>query len=92
MREFIIDGKPVAFEPGETILQAAKRAGIYMPTLCWDERLKPTGACRLCLVEVEGSRRLAASCHTPAQDGLVVHTDSERVHKARKLIVELLLA
>ncbi len=92
MHEMIIDGKPAAFEPGETILQAAKRAGIYIPTLCWDERLKPSGACRLCLVEVEGSPRLAASCHTPAQDGLVVYTSSERVVKARKLIVELMLA
>ncbi len=92
MREMIIDGKPAAFELGETILQAARRAGIYIPTLCWDERLKPSGACRLCLVEIEGSRKLAASCHTPAQEGLVAHTASDRVRKARKLVVELMLA
>ena len=92
MHELIIDGKPVAFNSGETILQAAKKAGIYIPTLCWDERLKPSGACRMCVVEVEGSHRLAAACHTPARSGWVVHTASQKVHDARKLIVELMLA
>jgi len=92
MQELIIDGKTVRVEPGATILDAARKLGIYIPTLCWDERLKPSGACRMCVVEVEGSHRLVASCCTPVREGWVVHTHSDRVHNARKLIVELLLA
>ena len=57
-----LDGKPVAFEPGETVLEVAQREGIYIPTLCHDPRLDPAGACRTCLVEVEGSRRLVPAC------------------------------
>lgn len=92
MPEIIIDGKPTRVKSGETILRAANRLGIYIPTLCWDERLRPSGACRMCVVEVEGSHKLVAACHTPARDGMVISTASERVHESRKLNVELLLA
>jgi len=92
MPELVIDGRPVKVESGVTVLQAAQKLGIYIPTLCWDERLKPTGACRMCVVEVEGSSRLVASCCTPVRDGWVVSTHSPKVHEARKTLVELMLA
>jgi NADH dehydrogenase/NADH:ubiquinone oxidoreductase subunit G len=92
MPEIIIDGRPIRVKTGETILQAANKLGVYIPTLCWDERLKPSGACRMCVVEVEGSHKLVAACCTPARDGMVVSTASERVHESRKLNVELMLA
>ena len=87
-----IDGKEVLANRGETILQAALKAGIEIPHLCYHPRLKPTGACRLCVVEVEGARTLVASCAAPVADGMVVHTKSDRVIKARKLVLELLLS
>lgn len=86
-----IDGKTVAAESGMTVLQAARGAGIDIPTLCYDERLAPYGACRLCTVEITRDKRLVASCVYPAEEGLVVNTNSERVRKIRKLILELLL-
>jgi formate dehydrogenase alpha subunit len=92
MPELVIDGKPVRVGSEATVLQAANKLGIYIPTLCWDERLKPSGACRMCVVEVEGMSRLVASCCTPVRGGWVVKTHSEKVHEARKVIVELLLA
>jgi len=90
---FEIDGKPVEAERGTTILEAARQAGIDIPTLCYDERLAPYGACRLCTVEItrDNRTRLVASCVYPVEDGLVIKTDSERVRKIRKMILELLL-
>ncbi|RIJ94053.1 MAG: ferredoxin, partial [Candidatus Brocadia sp.] len=64
-----IDGKKVEAEPSQTILQAAQRLGIHIPTLCHDPRLAPSGACRMCVVEVEGARSLVASCATPVSEG-----------------------
>ena len=75
-----------------TILEVARENGIDIPTLCYHERLAPIGACRLCVVEVEGSRTLVASCHTPISQGMVIHPHSPKVLEARKVIVELLLA
>lgn len=96
MSEFslIINGQKVKAREGMTILEAARGAGIEIPTLCYQEGLAPFGACRLCTVEiVKGQRsRLVASCVYPAEEGLVVKTESERVVKGRKLILELLLA
>lgn len=88
-----IDDKLVEAEEGMTILQAARRARIDIPTLCYDERLAPYGACRLCTVEItrDNRTRLVASCVYPVEDGLVVKTDSERVRKIRRMILELLL-
>jgi NADH dehydrogenase/NADH:ubiquinone oxidoreductase subunit G len=88
-----IDGKKVKAKEGMTILQAAKDAGIDIPTLCYHERLEPYGACRLCTVEIEKGKRtrLVASCCYPVEDGLVVKTHSGKVEKIRKTILELLL-
>ncbi len=87
-----INGQEYRFEPGETILDVASRNGIYIPTLCYLKGTSPTGACRICVVEVEGARNLVASCSTPANAGMVVRTDSPKVIEARKLNIELLLA
>jgi heterodisulfide reductase subunit A len=89
-----IDDREVEVEEGQTILSAARKLGIWIPTLCHHEALEPEGACRLCLVEVEigGRRRLMASCAYPASEGLKVYTDTERVIESRKLVGELLLA
>lgn len=87
-----INGKTFTFDPGETILQVAQRNGIHIPTLCYLKGAAPTGACRICVVEVEGARNLVASCATPAAPGMVVKTDSSRVIEARRTNIELLLA
>lgn len=92
MIKVTIDGIQVEVENGATILDAAKKAGVYIPTFCHDDRLAPTGACRICLVEIEGGPpRLFASCVTPAADKMVVKTKSEKIAKARKTNIELLL-
>jgi len=88
-----IDGNPVDVTKGATILDAAQAAGVYIPTLCADHDLRPYGACRLCLVEVEGNRRpVLPSCSTPANDGMVVRTSSPLINKLRRNIVELMLS
>ncbi len=87
-----INGRRVAAEKGETLLSASRRAGISIPTLCHIEGMTPTGACRLCVVEIEGRPGLAPSCATPAADGMKIRTHSPRAVAARRTIVELLLA
>ena len=87
-----IDGRKVEVEEGVTILEAAKKARINIPHLCYHENLSIYGACRVCVVEIEGRKRLEASCATLAEEGMVVKTNSPRVRRARRLIVELLLA
>ncbi len=89
-----INGIDVTVEKGTTLLEAAQFLGIPIPTLCHMEGLTPYGACRLCVVEIgEGDRaKIVTSCTHPAQEGLVVRTSSSRVVKARKMIIELLLA
>ncbi|MGI5882599.1 MAG: 2Fe-2S iron-sulfur cluster-binding protein, partial [Dethiobacteria bacterium] len=89
-----IDGKEVAANEGMTILEAAQKIGIYIPTLCHHELLEPYGACRLCMVEIENRGRIqyVASCLYPVENNLVVRTRSEKVDKIRKMILELLLA
>jgi len=86
-----INGKTLEFKPGQTIYQVAKENGIYIPVLCHHDQIKPSGACRMCLVEVSGSRNLVASCSMPASNGMGIQTDSERVRKARYMIVEMLM-
>ena len=86
-----IDGKEVKAREGMTILEAAKEAGIEIPTLCYHEKLEPYGACRICSVEVErrGRVRVVASCGYPVEEGLVVRTRSPRIDRIRKVIIEL---
>lgn len=87
-----IDGREVESEGGVTILEAARKAGIEIPHLCYRDDLTPTSACRLCVVEVEGARTLIASCAYPAADKMVVKTQTERVLDARRLVIEFLLS
>ncbi|MEA4926681.1 MAG: formate dehydrogenase subunit alpha [Syntrophomonadaceae bacterium] len=90
--KLIINGKEAEAPAGSTVLQAAEKAGIDIPRLCYDPELSPLGACRLCVVEVEGNRLLPAACVTPVMQGMVVNTESPAVVEARKTILELLIA
>ncbi|MGM0540184.1 MAG: 2Fe-2S iron-sulfur cluster-binding protein [Thermodesulfobacteriota bacterium] len=89
-----IDGKEVKATEGMTVLEAARSAGIFIPTLCHHEKLEPYGGCRICTVEVEsrGWTNLVAACLYPVQKDLVVRTRSEKVDRIRKMILQLLLA
>ncbi|MGD8451750.1 MAG: NADH-dependent [FeFe] hydrogenase, group A6 [Phycisphaerae bacterium] len=87
-----VNNRPIQARPGEMLLTAMRRAGINVPTLCNLENLTPTGACRLCVVEIEGQRNLVPSCAFPVAPGMKVQTHSPRAVRARKTIVELLLA
>jgi bidirectional [NiFe] hydrogenase diaphorase subunit len=87
-----IDGTLVSAREGESVLEAARDAGIEIPTLCHLDGLSESGACRLCLVEVEGFSRLLPACITPVSEGMVVHTATERLREHRRAIVELLFA
>lgn len=84
-----INDEIVEIEKGESILKAAQKLGISIPTFCYDERLKGDGACRMCVVEVEGTDKLFASCAVPAENNMKVHTHSEKVIEARKEVLEL---
>jgi NADH-quinone oxidoreductase chain G len=87
-----VDGKKVEMPLGATILEAANAAGARVPTLCHDNKLHPFGACRVCLVEVEGTpRKFTPSCTTPATDGMVVRTSTPSLIEARRMVLELLL-
>jgi len=94
MIEFTIDGVAVEAEEGSTVLPVALEHGFEIPHLCYHDEVSPYGACRLCLVEVErgGRRRLTASCTYPVLEGVQVFTDTEKVQRARRMIIELLLA
>ncbi len=88
----VIDGQELTFEPGETILDVARRNGIDIPTLCHLKGTAPTGACRVCVVEVQGARSLVASCAMPAAPKMVVSTESPKVTAARRMVIQLLLS
>ena len=88
----VIDGKDVSAREDESVLQVARENGIPLPTLCALEGLSDIGACRLCLVEVEGVNKLLPACVTKVAEGMKVTTQSERLAKYRKMIVELLLS
>jgi len=94
MIPFTIDGQPVEGREGGNILETALDVGIEIPHLCFNESVKPYGACRLCLVEVvrNGRSRITASCTHPPQKGIEVFTRTEKVLRARKMIIELILA
>lgn len=86
-----LQGRAVPFTPGETILEVAKREGVEIPTLCHDPRLDPAGACRTCLVEVSGQRRLMPACATKCADGDEITAENERIEKHRKTLLGLYL-
>lgn len=87
-----IDGVPVAIEEGATILQAAKEAGVHIPTLCHLEGVSDVGACRLCLVGVSGTNRLFPACVTQVAEGMEIETNTESLKEYRRMIVEMLFA
>jgi len=88
--ELTIDGQPVSVEAGSTILDACRANGVDTPTLCYLENLTPVNACRVCVVEVAGSRVLAPACSRKVEAGMAVQTDTERVRTSRKVVLELL--
>jgi NADH dehydrogenase/NADH:ubiquinone oxidoreductase subunit G len=90
----VIDGKKIQIKKGSTLMQAAKKVGIHIPALCYHEKIKPHGACRLCIVEIErkGKSKIVASCAFPVEEGLIVHTESSKVEQIRKNLVELYMA
>lgn len=92
MLEMQVDGRIIEAKEGETILSALKREGINVPTLCYMEGLMPSGACRLCVVELEGAPNLVPACSYPVAAGMKIQTRSPKVLEARKTIVELLLS
>lgn len=87
-----IDGKELAALPGQTILQVARENDIYIPTLCYDERMEIYGACGLCVVEVEGNPKLLKACATEVSPNMIVRTKSKRIEESRKTNLELLLS
>ena len=90
--EFELDGKRCGAVAGETILQAARRAGVEIPTLCYKEDYRPDGNCRACMVEIDGERVLAPSCCRAPKPGMKVRVDSGRASAARRMVLELLMA
>ena len=85
-----IDGKAVRVLEGSTLLEACRRLGIDTPTLCYLENLNPVNVCRVCVVELEGSRTLVPACSRQVEKGMVVRTDSERVRLSRRMVLEFL--
>jgi NADH-quinone oxidoreductase subunit G len=91
MPKLTIDGMEVEVEHGLTVLQACEQAGIEIPRFCYHERLSISGNCRMCLVDMERAPKPIASCSMPAGDGMVIHTDTPKVHQMRKSVMEFLL-
>ena len=87
-----IDGTDVEVEDGTTILEAAKKFNIDIPTLCFLKEINEIGDCRMCLVEVEGRRGFATSCIQKAEEGVVVHTNTEKLIEARRAVLDLILS
>jgi len=85
-----IDGHEVTVPLGQTILAACTAAGVDTPTICWAPNLTPVNVCRVCVVELEGSRTLVPACSRPAEDGMQISTDSERVRHSRRMVLEFL--
>lgn len=95
MKEYItltIDGKSVKIKKGSSLLEAVRKAGADIPTLCHDERVKPYGACGMCVVECKGSPKLMRSCAIEAADGMEIITESDRINRARRFSLEMLLS
>lgn len=92
MINITINGRAIEAGADRTILEAALENGIYIPNLCHDKRLKPYGACRLCLVEVKGARKLQTACSTKLKEGMVVETETPRLRQLRRTIIDLMLS
>ena len=92
MIRLTINDKPLEGRTGQTILDVCRAAGIYVPTLCYHPQLSVAGACRMCMVEVEGNPKLQPSCSTPAVDGMVIQTETDQLHDHRRLNLEFLFA
>ncbi len=87
-----IDGRDVAVEQGTTLLQAAREADVAIPTLCYLDGVSPASACRMCLVEIEGSHKLVPACHTEVAEGMKVNTNTPKLQEFRRMNMELLFA
>jgi len=92
MIELSVNGQKVEVEEGASVLDAAWKLGAFVPTLCYQRDLSPYGGCRMCVVEIEGVRGFPTSCDTPAESGMVVQTDTEKIQELRKGVLELLLS
>jgi formate dehydrogenase alpha subunit len=92
MKKLTIDGRPVTVERATTVLEACREAGVYIPTLCADPDLEPYGACRLCIVKIEGLRGLPTSCTTLVADGMKITTDDDEIRSVRTMTLQLLLS
>ena len=92
MINLTINERKISVEEGTSVLEAAKQLEIDIPTLCYDPRLKPYGGCRLCIVEIKGMPKPVTSCTTPATEGMEVTTDSDKLYRLRRTIIELLLS
>jgi len=92
MLKLIINGRQISAASGMTVLQAAQEAGIYIPTLCADPDLEPHGGCRLCIIEIKGMRGMPTACTTTISDGMVINTETDAVNKARRSVIDLLIA
>lgn len=90
VKTFKIDGQDVSGRDDETVLDIARENNVFLPTLCHIEGLNPVGACRLCMVEVKGSNKLLPACVTKVEEGMEVTTNSERLQKYRRMILEML--
>ena len=88
--EITVDDHTVTVAEGESLLTACRAAGTDIPTLCYGDTVEAANACRLCMVELEGSRTLVPSCSRPVEPGMIVHTDTERTRHARKMVLEFL--
>src|SRR5439155_1569771 len=86
-----VDGRTFEARPGELVIAAAERHGVYIPRFCWHPRMAPVGMCRMCLVEIDGVRELPPACTTPVAEGMVVHTTTPGVKKAQDGVLEFLL-
>ena len=91
MPTLTLNGKSVPFQPGETILEAARTAGIDIPTLCWYPKLPIVGNCRICLVSVQGQNKLIPACAAPAAEGMVVETESSAAVENRRGVLDFLM-
>ena len=92
MVRLFIDSEVVHVEEGTTILEAARKIGIDIPTLCYFKDLNEIGACRICVVELAGTERLISSCNTLAEEGMEIYTNTEKVKRARKVNMGLILS
>src|ERR687896_679502 len=91
MPTLTVNGTSIPFEPGATILEAARTVGVEIPTLCWYPKLPIVGNCRICLVSVQGQNKLLPACATPAQEGMVVESESTPALESRRGVLQFLL-